>query len=262
MDNGASLEPGTLAVASSVAVYRAYAPNERVTIRATRHGQLAHYTHDLSIGTALTYYGEHDWHDLEVTAPYARGVVIDIGANIGTHALVYGRTAERVLAFEPQISTYRLLVMNTILNCADNVIPYWCALGAENGMVAIPSYRPDEQIAWGGVDVGEGDDLVVMRTLDSIQQGPVSLLKIDVERSVIQVLEGAVETIQAYKPVIYLECNFGAEADRAITRTIETLGYSWERHVVPAFPPANYYGCEVDIYEPGCQNVNLLCLPK
>jgi FkbM family methyltransferase len=188
--------------------------------------------------------------------------VIDAGANIGTHSLVYAKTAEKVLAFEPQISTYKLLTMNAVLNSADNLFPYWCALGAENGMVHIPAPSPDEQYSWGGVECGEGDDLVLMRTLDSLPVGPVSFIKIDVETYVLDVLMGAIETIQKYKPVMYVENNFGEEASKAIIAFVEGLGYTWELYTVPAFPKDNYYGNTKDIYTPGCKNVNMLCLPR
>ncbi len=223
---------------------------------------MAYYQRDYSIGLYLAQYGEHDWRDLEVTRQYATGLVIDAGANIGTHALVYARTADTVLAFEPQFFIYKLLVMNTVLNCADNIMPYWCALGEENGMVRIPSFSPENGQIYGGADVGEGDDLVKLATIDSLNLGRVSLLKVDVERSMPAVLRGARATILRDRPVLYVENNFGEEVSQALHALLHELGYAWEEHIIPAYPADNFYGNTHDIFVPGMCNVNLLCLPK
>lgn len=188
--------------------------------------------------------------------------MIDAGANVGTHAMVYARTADRVLAFEPQWFVYKLLVMNTLLNCADNVMPYWCALGQECGMVRIPSSSPDAENISGGVDVGEGDDLVKIVTLDSLKLEKVSLLKVDVERSMLSVLYGARETIKRDRPVLYVENNFGDEVDAALCAFLSEMGYAWQEVIVPAFPHENFNGAMEDIFLPGLVNRNFLCLPK
>lgn len=223
---------------------------------------MAYYRNDKNIGLALEQYGEHDWIDLEVTAKYATGLVIDAGANIGTHSLVYAKTATRVLAFEPQFFVYKLLVMNTVFNQADNVTPLWAALGAENGMVHIPSFSPDSDQFFGSANVGEGDDIVQQHTIDSLNLTRVSFMKVDVECAMLNVLAGARATILRDHPVLYVENNFGEQVNEVLTGWLREWGYRWEEIIVPAYPQDNYLNNPIDIYVPGTLNKNLLCFPK
>ena len=137
-------------------------------------------------------------------------VALDIGAYIGTHAMLMGRLvgpAGRVYAFEPQRKIFLELRHNVRLNGLDGVVkPLRFALGAKAGVVemSLPlQYRGLDNV--GGVGVGAGGDRVEMRTLDSFGFDNVSLVKIDVEGFEDAVLAGGVETVRATKPVILIE---------------------------------------------------------
>ena len=164
-------------------------------------------------------------------------VALDVGAYIGTHALLMGRLAGpagRVYALEPQRKVFRELHHNVQLNgLGDIVVPLRYALGATNAIVELDA--PRSGIYEGGVAVGTGGDRVEMRTLDSFGFDNVSLVKIDVEGFEDAVLAGAVETIRANKPVILIEILGGVDhgtASRqqgqriaATVKTIEAFGY-------------------------------------
>ncbi|PYL85444.1 MAG: hypothetical protein DMF17_08630 [Verrucomicrobia bacterium] len=88
-----------------------------IAVHHTRHGLLCHEELDRTIGASLRMYGE--WAEEEIyflsffIAPGA--VVLDIGANIGTHALAFSRFVTpqgRVVAIDAQERAYDLLVLN------------------------------------------------------------------------------------------------------------------------------------------------------
>ena len=177
-------------------------------------------------------------------------VALDLGAHMGTHALLMGRlvgAAGRVYAFEPQRKLFRELRHNIRLNGLEGTVTALrYALGARNDVVEM---NPSEAQNEGGVGVGHGGDRVELRTLDSFGIENVSLLKIDVEGFEDAVLAGAAQTIHASKPVILIEILGGVnhltasaeERERidATISTIEQFGYQielmqaigpWQRH--------------------------------
>ena len=173
-------------------------------------------------------------------------VALDVGAHMGTHALLMGRlvgAAGQVYAFEPQRKVFRELRRNVQLNGLDGTVtPLRYALGAHNDVVEMdPPKRKNE----GGVRVGRGGDRVELRTLDSFGIENVSLLKIDVEGFEDAVLAGAAQTIHASRPVILIEILGGVnhltasaeehESIRATMSTIEQFGYHME--LMPAIGP-------------------------
>ena len=139
-------------------------------------------------------------------------VALDVGAYIGTHALLMGRLAGprgRVYAFEPQRKVYRELRRNIELNGLANVTALRYAVGAETRIVEMNPPREigvveasgnrlvGKALGEGGVAVGAGGDRAEMRPLDSFGFGSVSLLKIDVEGFEDEVLAGAERLISA-----------------------------------------------------------------
>ena len=167
-------------------------------------------------------------------------VTLDLGAYIGTHAVLMGRLVGRtgrVYAFEPQREVFRELHHNVRLNgLGDVVVPLRYALGAKADVVEMNLVSEyGDGINVGGVGVGSGGDRVEMRTLDSFGFENVTLVKIDVEGFEDAVLAGTAQTIRSSKPVILIEILGGvdrttASAEQrqridATVRTIEAFGY-------------------------------------
>jgi hypothetical protein len=81
------------------------APNVRFV--ETRHGSLFVLATDNSVGRALVNYGEWTFGEIELVRKFLRpgDYVLDIGANIGTHAIPLAKAVGhegQVIAFEPQ----------------------------------------------------------------------------------------------------------------------------------------------------------------
>ena len=160
-------------------------------------------------------------------------VALDVGAYIGTHALLMGRLAGpegRVYAFEPQRKVYRELRHNIRLNGISNVTALRYAVGAQTLIVemnppmeigvveAKGRAEVGKALGEGGVAVGAGGDRAELRPLDSFGFENVSLLKIDVEGFEDEVLAGAERLIRESKPVILIEILGGKSYPGAPTR--------------------------------------------
>jgi FkbM family methyltransferase len=120
----------------------------------------------------------------DVASP--RGTVIDAGAHVGLWSLVASRTAERVIALEPDPVNNRVLQLNRELNRAENIECHAAALWTEDGTVAFQS-------GWnttGGSVASDGDRRVQARSLDSLiaEYGDIDVLKIDVEGAELEVI--------------------------------------------------------------------------
>src|SRR4051794_25433579 len=101
-------------------------------IKDTWHGTMLYNINDRFIGKCLDLYGQWAYGELVATMDYAKdGIVLDVGANIGTHTLVYSHVAKGVIAFEPVIGIFQMLCTNLALNCIENVFPLNIAIGHE-----------------------------------------------------------------------------------------------------------------------------------
>lgn len=157
------------------------------------------------------------WHELHF-ADLARLLVkpgdnaIDLGANLGTHAIYLSRlTGEgQVFAFEPQSLTFSMLQSNLVANSCRNVVAYKFA--ASDRDFDIISMDP---IFYGHGDVNNGrlrvspvggvGDKTITRTLDSLDLPRVDFMKIDIQGSEVRALKGATRILTEDRPHIFIE---------------------------------------------------------
>ena len=138
-------------------------------------------------------------------------VVLDIGSHIGTFTIPMSHvvgTKGRVHAFEPQRKIYRELRKNCELNNAKNVTCHRIAIGDRQQIIEMEKETFHSETVLGNegrARIGRGGDVAEMRTIDSFNLTNISLVKIDVESSEEQVLNGMINTILKNKPVIIFE---------------------------------------------------------
>ena len=198
-------------------------PVIRVRARATRLPFFVHRRD--AIGRHIAKYGEHEPALTRFVAARlaaaAPGIVIDVGANFGWHAVHAARfpVVERVVAFEPDPFNAWLLDRNLRANGIENAIVYPAAVGAQSGIAELYRYKPSNLGRHSLIaDSGRGSWRVPVieldRALDQLGLGTkrVVLLKIDVEGYEPAVIAGASATL-ARTDAIALE--YSSERSRA-----------------------------------------------
>ncbi len=174
----------------------------------------------------LSYYlGEYEPANLKILLSFfpKDGVFIDIGANIGFFSIPVAhrrRTACRVYAFEPIAANYEALIKNIELNgLEEEIFPINLAASNLNGRVSMQITTGNRRrtsnaivlTSWKGffnhylyceVEAVRFDDWMKSRNISRID-----VVKIDVEGHEYHTLEGMLDTLQKYRPVIYAECN-------------------------------------------------------
>lgn len=170
-------------------------------------------------------------------------VVIDVGANVGAHALPLSRRLRgsgRVIAVEPTDSAMARLRQNRELNpdLVETLTLSHCALGDGSEHAAWFYSRWPLQSAAGRHPVHGGEpqaSTATQITLDALVEelrlSRVDLIKLDVDGHELPVLAGASETLKRHRPRIVLEvCPYllaerGATVE-ALVEPLFDLGYS------------------------------------
>lgn len=182
-----------------------------------KDSKLSFYVHwrDL-IGRHIAKYGVHEplltnWIAGYLDAAQARGIFVDIGANLGWHAAhaAMHESVETVVAFEPDPFNTWLLDRNLAVNAIDNVVTVGCAIGAERGTARMYRYRSTNYGRHNLMtDYGYGSRVVPVSDLDSaldalgLADRPVIVMKIDVEGYEPAVIAGAKRTLGRTSAVV------------------------------------------------------------
>ena len=158
-----------------------------------------------------------------------RGVMLDVGANIGNHALYMARSFREVHCFDPNPMAVAKLRRNVELNHAANITIHEVGLGSED--CELPFFvEPGTNLGASHfvAEAGEGTISLPIRAGDaylaSKQIRNVDFVKIDVEGGELEVLRGLQETIRRDRPIITFE-HHGQTASAAIFDKLQSLGY-------------------------------------
>lgn len=168
-----------------------------------------------------------------VAAIRAAAVFFDIGANVGYYTILASRLAGPtgcVVAFEPVPRNLEFLRLHREMNDAANVTIMPVALSDRAGKAKF-SLGPNNAMG----HIGEGGELTVdTMTLDDavieLGVGP-DILKIDVEGSERDLLEGAKNTLRRYRPMIFLSTH-SDELRSWCLEQLRELGYEVEPLIV------------------------------
>lgn len=152
--------------------------------------------------------------------------IIDIGANIGRYSLIFseGKDAE-VISFEPSKNNFNALNRNIQANCRENIVEKEIGIYDESKEIEISECPENE----GGnsiyYDRGGEKKKIIVKKLDDMKLKP-DLIKIDVEGVELNVLKGAIKTIEKYHPQIYFEVT---RQSNEIINFLLHLGYDVEK---------------------------------
>lgn len=162
----------------------------------------------------------------KILEKHQNGVVLDIGANLGTFTIPLAKANPRLTfhSFEPQRIIYYQLCANTFINGLDNVYTHHFGLSDKQDRMRLilPDYATETNIGAFSVDkeVREEsgyecstkgrDETITLFPLDDGQHKNVRLIKIDVEGHELEVIKGAIKTIKNnnYPPIIFEAWNW------------------------------------------------------
>lgn len=161
-------------------------------------------------------------------------LMFDVGANGGTTARMFADKFVQVVAIEPCVESYRVLIDSP----PENVIPACHAISDHTGNVELREAGraiSTGQLVSGDCYLGWGDTLGVREvpcmTLDHLAEtrGTPTAVKVDVEGHELQVLQGAPNILASY-PTWYIEVHSRAFLDPLMELlsgyTVETIRHS------------------------------------
>jgi FkbM family methyltransferase len=236
-------------------------------LKPCKYGMMLYPIHDVYIGRSLDIYGEFSEGEVELFRQIVQPghVVLEIGANIGTHTVWFAQAVGEnghVLAFEPQRIVYQILCANLALNHIPNVRAFQAAVGREPGQITVPTFNFSQTNNYGGLALGQHTqgEPVPVHTVDGLGLKRCHFIKIDVEGMEQTVLEGATETIRRLSPLLYVE-NDRQEKSAALIHYIHNLGYHMYWHTPPLFNPKNFAGNPENVFG-NIASMNMICIPK
>jgi len=212
-----------------------YFPDREVTIEIDG----IWYRLDLSklVHAQIYYYGYWEKYTSLILEKYIKPdmTVLDIGASTGVHTLRMAKLANHglVYAFEPSDWMYERLLRNINLNNFRNIITEKIALGDETKTAPYLSEQHDR------VDKKpnprETIQIQYMKLDDYFAEGRIKALdfiKMDVDGFECRILEGGIETIKKYKPLMIIEIgkNIQEAYGRSLRKMIDllsSLGYKF-----------------------------------
>lgn len=175
---------------------------------------------------------------------FGNGVMaIDCGANIGAHTIEWAISMTgwgKVEAFEAQERLYYALAGNIAINNCFNARAIYAAIGNpsnHNDFIDVPIPDYTKASSFGSLEIrknsnnefiGQSIDYtntqrVTLLSIDNMKYQRVDLIKIDVEGMELEVLNGAINTIKKYKPILLIEI-IKSPKDM-INKLLESLDY-------------------------------------
>jgi FkbM family methyltransferase len=165
-----------------------------------------------SVGRNVMASGTYEPEAIELLKSFGPGnVLLDIGANVGTHSIALCQTFRRVLAFEPNKALAHVIQANAIAANARNieVFPVGLSDQTRSATLSFPRYNfswgnLSGRSDWTAMDIALacGDD-ILSGALTSAET--ISLIKIDVEGHELAVLRGLTRTLLRDHPIIVYE---------------------------------------------------------
>lgn len=247
--------------------------NGRIAIKHTRHGLMMFNRNDFIIGRSIDRYGEWCEDELRLFRHAVRpgDTVLDVGSNIGTHALGFARMVGplgRVIAFEPQPLVFNILCANMALNQQDQVRCLNKAAGVGGGSIDVPRTPPDQPANFGDLSLrgaapgstGGPTDKVDLIAIDDLGLDACRLIKADVQGMEAEVLRSATDTMTRLRPFLYVECEHDAQAAEVIGLMLDHKYRLWW-HAVHYHSALNFYDNPQNAFPNYVPALNLLAIP-
>jgi FkbM family methyltransferase len=237
------------------------------TISEFKYGKIIYNINDYYIGNSISQYGEYCDDEIKLINSLIskNDTILDVGANIGLMTIPFSKIVGpngKVLSFEPQSNIYHILCGNVAINNLTNVECKNIALGQSNDDLFLPNIDYKTINNFGGVSLSNiGDIRIEQKKIDDLELINVNLIKIDVEGMELNVLNGATNTIEKFRPILYVE-NDKQKSSKPLIEFILNNDYNCYWHITLLFNINNFKHNPIDIFEDKFVSVNLICIPK
>ena len=147
----------------------------------------------------IANYQQRQWQ-AGVDHTEGRSVVVDVGAHVGSFTVRYAAVFDTVIAIEPINTSY----LTANVAHLDNVTVE--PVGVSNTRTTLYAHNPapDNSGAW-ELHTTPNEAPIRVITLDDIELHACDLIKVDCQGHELAIVQGAVQTIQHYRPTLQLE---------------------------------------------------------
>ncbi len=176
------------------------------------------------------------WSDLDLSGM----TVYDIGAFHGLLTLFFASRAKAVVCFEPNTQNRKRLMENLTLNGITNVEVRKVGVGSRcetrrmvgtplmPGGASVDDQTVEELLRTGMKTVVEEIPIVTLDAeIPQASLSPPDFIKIDIEGWEIEALRGARNTLELYKPLLFLEMH-GETIREKRRKVAEIVAFLWE----------------------------------
>ena len=210
---------------------------------------------DIYVGKCLDNYGEYLENQIELLKNFINdtSVIYDVGANIGSFSIAFARIASKgsIFAFEPERHSFYSLCGNVAINNLNNVYCYPYAIGKESGTIFVPEIDHEQNFDHGWIELTKQYNCngynSVVTNIDSIKSNSCNLLKINTCGMEIDVLQGGLATIDAYKPYIFLN-NYPKNNSNTLIELIKSFDYKIYFIRKEFFNINNFYDFKLNLF--------------
>jgi FkbM family methyltransferase len=188
----------------------------KISTRVSRNGKFSGFANDYMFQAIHTQGSmEPYFHEIVNVLVNRNDIILDIGANIGTHSVIFSRKSKlgKVYAFEPQSLTFSILQNNILYNGLSNVIALHYAITTlDNHAVSMDNFSfVGKRINNGALRLSPFKnnpiigEVSLSRTIDSFNFKSVNFIKMDIQGSEVMALDGAKKTIKKSRPIMFIE---------------------------------------------------------
>ncbi len=179
---------------------------------------------------------DHDRHVLNIIEPHLGcGIVLDVGANIGTHSYAYSKliNPKKVIAIEPNPECVECLKRN-IPDC--HIFP----IAISDNIEEVSINLDNQNIGASYVSKGSGIkayplDYLVDQIHTLTNEEKITFIKLDIEGYELKALKGAYNLINKHKPTMWIEINCHAlkragSSEEELLDYVKSLNYKFEEY--------------------------------
>lgn len=193
----------------------------------------------------VLFYGSYESYELDLLATLAsrinEAIFIDVGANVGQHALYMSFHVKEVHAFEPNPSLWPQINEKILANDTRNILLHGYGLGQFEGK--LPLYLGDESgesslISGANRNHSVNDELVQIisgdQSFKKIGIHKFDLIKLDIEGYEKYAIEGMIDHLNQCRPIMMVELTqIGREQFGCLAEFIKTFPNKYK-----------FYSCE------------------